>query len=78
MEIQTISLSLVRQLKEIFNQVGLRATIYQYTSHKNINKKTSFTVSVRGNEMLHKFMNIISPKNPKHINKYNAFTQSFK
>lgn len=76
-EIGTISINLANQLKEIFNEIGLRATLYK--SYIEIrNKKDFYKVTIRGEEMFHKFVKIISPKNPKHIAKYNKFIQSFK
>ena len=77
MEIQTISLILANQLKESFNEIGLRATMYQSDFERG-NKKKCYTVAVRGEEMFHKFIRIVSTQNPKHMAKYNRFIQSFK
>lgn len=78
MEIGTISYQLAEQLKLSFNEIGLRATMYKSRNLNNSNKKILYAVSIRGVEMFHKFIQIISPKNPKHIAKYKLFTQSFK
>jgi len=77
MEIQTISHILANQLKEAFNELGLRATTYQ-SDFKRGNKKDCYTVAIRGEEMFHKFIKVISPQNPKHMAKYGRFIQSFK
>lgn len=77
MEIQTISSVLANQLKEIFNEIGLRATMYQSDVERG-NKKDCYTVAIRGAEMFHNFMILIGPQNPKHMEKYNRFIQSFK
>lgn len=76
-QIVTISGMLAEQLKSIFIDLGLRATVYNYLNPKG-NRKIAYSVVIRGEEMLHKFMKIISPQNPKHVVKYNRFTQSFK
>ncbi len=77
-EIRSISFPLINQLREIYNELGLRATAYQDKLRLYGNKKISYIVTIRGIEMLHKFMNMISPQNPKHIKKYEYFKQSFK
>jgi len=78
MEIKTISFSLAEQLKSLFNDLSLRATMYEEKMQRLGNKKISYAVVIRGEEMFHKFMKIISPQNPKHLAKYNLFEQSFK
>jgi len=69
LEIMTISQVLSKQLFEILNNLGLRATVYSYLL-KLGNRKRAYRVTIRGIEMFHKFMEIIQPANPKHIKKY--------
>jgi DNA-binding transcriptional regulator WhiA len=77
MEIGTISINLASQLKNIFSELGLRATTYKsYVGIKN--KRDFYKVVIRGEEMFHNFVDIIKPKNQKHLDKYNRFIQSFK
>ncbi len=76
MEIQTISLPLALQLREIFNSLGLRATLYTNKNLNHPNKKICYAVTIRGVEMLHRFFDVIEPKNQKHLDKYSFFTQS--
>ena len=78
MEIKTISSSLANQLRDIFNELGLRTTSYKESFVKKGNKLESYAIVIRGAEMFHNFMSIIRPQNPKHIAKYNRFIQSFK
>lgn len=78
LEIRTISLILANQLKQAYLDLKLRATSYQDRMKLIGNKKISYCVTIRGVEMFHKFMQIISPMNSKHIAKYKRFTQSFK
>jgi len=78
LEIKTISLLLAEQLRLILVGFGLRATMYREKFYEIGNKKVSYAIVIRGEEMLHKFLKIISPKNPKHLSKYSKFTQSFK
>lgn len=73
LEIKTICPRLAEQLKDLFIELDLRATMYK-ESYKQIgNKKISYAVVIRGNEMFHKFMEIIKPANSKHITKYNFY-----
>ncbi len=75
--IDTISSKLNNQLLEIFKEVGLRATSYNWLDKRG-NRQRSYKISIRGNEMFDKFMEIIKPANPKHIKKYLFFKESFK
>ena len=77
LEIKTISLLLAEQLKFLFNDLGLRATMHEDKSMKG-NRKIVYAIVIRGVDMLHNFFKVISPQNPKHIAKYCKFTQSFK
>ena len=36
----------------------------------------AFVITIRGEEMLNKFIREIKPKNPKHIKKYKKFLES--
>lgn len=75
-EISTISKKLIEQLLRAYEELGLRANFWNQKIRKN--KKQAYTVRICGNTMFEKFMQIISPQNPKHINKYNFFKESFK
>jgi len=77
LEIQTISPKLADQLLRLFNQIGLRATKNSWQSNQG-NRKIIYNISIRGIEMLHRFMKEIDPKNPKHIRKYLKFIDSQK
>ena len=74
--ITTISFKLSEQLLESFDQFGLRATRYSQLYNKDFNRKRSYIITIRGVNMFHKFMKEISPKNPKHIKKYQNFLNS--
>jgi DNA-binding transcriptional regulator WhiA len=76
-QIVTISKKLAEQLKSIFIYLGLRATMHEDKSMRG-NRKIFYAIVIRGEEMFHKFIEVISPQNPKHIAKYYKFTQSFK
>jgi len=71
--IKTICPTLARQLQEVFKELNLRATLYSQISNREDKRKRIFTITIRGEQEFHKFMKIISPKNPKHIRKYNLF-----
>ena len=73
--ITTICPTLAKQLQEIFIELGLRATKYLQAPHK-LNKQNEYRITIRGEEMMHKFMQIISPANPKHVRKYCLFLNS--
>jgi len=78
-EIKTISLPLALQLKKTLNEIGLiKATMYQEKGLRLGNRKISYAVAVRGAKMFHKFIEVVSPKNQKHLEKYKEFKQSFK
>ena len=76
MQIVTISVKLANQLKNLFLELGLRATMYKDHLILKGKQKDSYVVSIRGEEMFHKFIQIIGPKNPKHIAKYHRFLDS--
>jgi len=78
LQITTMSVKLAEQLKEIFNEVGLRATIHKDHLELRGNRRQSYMVSIRGDEMIHKFMELIKPANPKHLAKYGFYRKSFK
>ena len=75
-EIATISSLLGEQLNSLLLGLGLRSTVYTMKTYGN--RIMPYKVSIRGEEMLHKFIQIINPQNPKHLAKYNLFEQSFK
>lgn len=75
MEIRTISLRLAEQLKNIYTDLGLRATMHQDHMQLIGNKRISYCVIIRGIEMFHKFMQIITPANSKHVIKYLFFRE---
>jgi hypothetical protein len=75
--IATISRNLAEQLLEIFKQLELRATGYSWLSKKG-NRKRAYRIMIRGVKMFDKFMEVIKPKNSKHIEKHISFKESFK
>ena len=76
--ISTICPTLAQQLQLLFNELNLRATLYSVLNNKDFNRQKEYRITIRGVEMLHKFMNMIQPKNPKHIAKYQNFLASKK
>lgn len=74
--ITTISFKLSNQILGLFNELGLRSTRYSQLYNQKFNRQKSYIITIRGIEMFHKFMKIISPKNPKHIAKYQKFLNS--
>jgi hypothetical protein len=76
--ITTISLKLSEQLLELFRELNLKATKYSQFYPRGMNRKITHIVVIRGVEIFHKFMEDISPKNPKHIVKYEKFLESQK
>jgi len=77
MEIATISEKLSIQLLNHLNELGLRTTEYNWLPKKG-NRKRIYKITIRGDKMFHKFMEIINPANPKHIRKYFHYKESFK
>lgn len=65
------------QLLEIFKQIGLRATSYNWLDIRG-NRQRAYKIMIRGKKMFDKFMDIIKPANPKHIRKYKKYKESFK
>jgi len=76
MYITTISFNLSEQLLNLFEELGLRATRYSQLYDKQFKRKRSYILTIRGEEMFHRFMGTIGPKNPKHIEKYEIFKNS--
>lgn len=74
--ITTICPTLANQLKIIFNELGLRATLYSGIQNKEFNRQREYRITIRGEEMFQKFMRVIEPKNPKHTAKYQNFLNS--
>jgi len=74
--ITTISKGLYEQLLEILKKLGLRATGHKWTSTRK-EWKDAYRVSIRGNDMFDKFMEIIKPANPKHVRKYFFHKENF-
>ena len=60
------------------SRMELRACINKGLYNKRGNRLDAYIIVIRGVEMLHKFMQIINPINPKHIAKYNGFIESTK
>ena len=71
-EISTISMKLGYQLNDLIKKMGIRSTIY-LDKRENPKWHDSYKISVRGEKMLEKWMNIIDPHNPKHQNKFQFF-----
>ena len=78
MEIQTICKKLAEQVKNLFIELELRATMYGNNIKQKGNRKPLYAIVIRGNENFHKFMKIIMPANQKHIQKYEFYRKSFK
>ncbi len=76
MHITTISFELSEQILNVFKENKIRTTRYSQLYNKKFNRKRAYIISVRGVEMFHKFIKEISPKNPKHIRKYERFLNS--
>lgn len=74
--ISTICPTLACQLFSLFNEMGLRATKYSEIYNKQFNRQRNYRITIRGEKMLHDFMKIIKPKNPKHLIKYRRFLNS--
>jgi len=74
--ISTICPTLACQLLAIFNEIGLRATKYSELYNRHFNRQRNYRITIRGEKMLHNFMKIIEPKNPKHLLKYDRFLNS--
>ncbi len=73
-EISTISKDLGFQINCLLQNIGFRSTIYMENKRKqNNNWKDIYKLSVRGDNMLKKWMNVIEPHNPKHISKFNYY-----
>jgi len=76
--ISTISEKLASQLQKILFELGFRATIHSELFNKDFNRQKTYVVSVRGEKMFDRWMSIIKPENPKHIDKYTLYRKSFK
>lgn len=74
-EISTICKNLGLQINNTLKDLNIRSTIYS-SKRKEYNWSEIYKISVRGNVMLDKWMNIISPHNPKHWTKYQHFLNS--
>lgn len=74
--VTTISFKLSEQLLEILNNLGIRATKYSQLYNKKFDRQKSYIITIRGVKMFDRFMEEISPKNPKHIAKYQKFLDS--
>jgi hypothetical protein len=76
LHITTISFKLSEQLLKIFKELGFCVTKYSQLYNKKYNRQRSYVINIRGVKMFHKFMKEISPKNPKHEEKYKKFLNS--
>ncbi len=74
--ITTISFKLSEQLLNLFRGLGFRITRYSQLYNQKFNRQRSYILTIRGTKMFHKFMKKISPKNPKHNQKYQLFLES--
>ena len=74
--IGTISVKLSDQLLKLLKDLEIRATRYSQLYKRGFNRQRLYIITIRGTEMFHKFMKEISPKNPKHIRKYEKFLTS--
>lgn len=50
LQITTISLELGKQIQQILNELGLRATNYNWLANKDFNRQRAYLITVRGNE----------------------------
>jgi len=76
--IATICPTLSSQLHILLKKLGFRTTLYSELYNKRFNRQKTFRITIRGEEMLHRFMSLIKPKNPKHLAKYQKFLDSKK
>ena len=74
-QIGTISRGLSEQLKNNLLRLGFRATAF-VEDRRDKGWNNLYTLSIRGEEMLKKWMKIISPANPKHISKFDFFVKN--
>jgi intein/homing endonuclease len=72
--ISTISFKLANQIKKILEEFNFIPTLH--SQHYRKNRQKLYVVSLRGIKMFNRFMLEISPKNPKHENKYELFLNS--
>ncbi|MBU2522888.1 MAG: LAGLIDADG family homing endonuclease [Nanoarchaeota archaeon] len=75
-QIVTISIKLANQLRDLFIELGFRATMYKDHLVLREKQKMSYVITIRGEEIFHRFMRTIDPKNPKHLAKYHKFLES--
>ncbi len=79
LHIGTISEYLANDLLLNFKQLGFRTTCYYEPPNKNQRRKYGFyVVSIRGEAMFRKFMEVIRPKNSKHLVKYQFYANLYK
>jgi len=71
-QVGTISAILAEQMRKILLYLGFRVTKFM---ENRVNKGWSnfYVISVRGDDMFKKWMEIIKPANPKHIKKFNFY-----
>lgn len=74
-QIATISRGLSEQLKNNLLRHGFRATVF-VEDRSDRCWSNLYTISIRGEEMLQKWMKIINPANQKHISKFNFFVEN--
>ena len=64
LEMGSLSVSLINDLKIIFNKFGFRSYCW-------LDKRTNTSkICIAGKKMLNKWINEVQPHNPKHLNKY--------
>jgi DNA-binding transcriptional regulator WhiA len=78
LQIATICKNLAEQMRDIFNELGLRATLNKSNYSLKGNRKQDYVITIRGKEMFHKFIEVIKPQNSKHILKYELYRKGFK
>ncbi len=74
-EIGTICPTLAKQIHNSLNNINIRTTCY-LDKRKNENWHTIYKISIRGNEMLNKWMETIRPNNPNHWHKYYNYREN--
>ena len=72
-KICTVSKILAEQINDILLKSGFRSTHYVEIT-RNPNWNNLHVISVMGDIMFKKWMNLIKPANPKHIAKFDFYT----
>jgi len=74
-EIRIACNKLSEKIKVMCLSLGIRTTRYAQNRDKD-NWSTIYCISIRGREMVSRWFNIVSPKNSKHITKWDEYLSS--